>query len=477
MRSRCCGFTIAALALALAGCTTAPAYQRPLLNLPAAWKVEAPWREMAPGDGAARGPWWQRFGDAQLNALQEQALAASPSLAIAAARLAQARSNVDAASAGLFPQLALGGRAQRLEISANRPLTNYNVPNLSTVQNDFALSFSVAYEADLWGRVRGTVQAAQASAQQAGADFENLRLMLCSDLAANYFNLRELDIEQDVLARSIALQRRALELAAARHDLGAASGLDVAQQQALLDSTLTQVDVLRRQRDQFEHAIATLIGMPAPLFALAPETGPRVAPAIPLGIPSDLLERRPDVASAERAVAAANAQIGIARAAYYPSVTLAPLLGVDSRTLPTLFAAPSVLWSVGAALSQPLFDGGRADAGLAFARSGLDAAVANYRRVVLMAMQEVEDGILGSAALDRALAQAAQASLSAERVLQLANDRYQGGVATYLDVITAQQALLSSQRQAAQLLGQRLLVSVFLIKALGGGWQEASAGL
>lgn len=462
---------IASLAwLALAGCATSPAYRRPAVEMPAAWKVEAPWRESAPNDSIARGPWWQRFSDPQLDALEERALAASPTLAAAAARLAQARATVDAASAGLFPQVGLATRANRLKISANRPLTNYNSPNFSTVQNDFALSFTVNYEADLWGRVRSSIESAQASAQQSAADFENVRLVLASDLAANYFNLRELDIELDVLSRSIALQRKALDFATARHDLGATSGLEVAQQQALLDQTLTQVDVLQRQRDQFEHAIATLVGTPAPVFALAAATGLRSPPALPLGIPSDVLERRPDVASAERAMAAANAQIGVARAAYYPSITLSPTAGLDSRTLPTLFDAPSLLWSLGVSLAQPLFDAGRTDANVSFARSGYEAAVANYRRVVLTAMQEVEDGITGSAALDRALAQARQATASSEKVLQLANDRYEGGATSYLDVITAQQALLSSQRQAAQLLGQRLLVSVFLVKALGGDW-------
>jgi outer membrane protein, multidrug efflux system len=454
----------------LAGCAAAPPYERPAVDMPAAWNVEAPWRESAPNDAAARGPWWQRFGDPQLDALERQALAASPTLAVAAARLQQARSAADVANAGLFPQIGVAGRAGRQRISANRPLTRYDSPNFTTVQNDYGLTFTVAYEADLFGRVRSTVEAAQASAQQSAADFENVRLVLATDLAAAYFNLRELDIELDVLSRSIALQRRALELATARHDLGATSGLDVAQQQALLDTTLTQVDVLRRQRDQFEHAIATLVGRPAPVFALAPETGPRIAPAVPVGVPSDILERRPDVASAERAMAAANAQIGVARAAYYPSVMLTPALGTDSRELARLFDAPSLLWSLGVAVTQPLFDAGRTSANVASARAGYDAAAATYRRVVLSALQEVQDGISGSAALDRALDQGRLAVASAERVLQLANDRYEGGAAAYLDVITAQQSLLTAQRQQAQLLGQRLLVSVFLIKALGGDW-------
>lgn len=458
--------------LALAGCAGAPAYQRPVLDLPATWKVDAPWRASAPQDDAVRGPWWRQFRDAQLDALQEQALAANPTLTLAAARLAQARATVDAASAGLFPQAAFNSRVSRLDISANRPLTNYNSNNFSTVQSDFALSFTVSYEADLWGRVRATVDAATATAQQSAADLENLRLILTSDLAANYFNLRELDIELDVLAQSIGLQRKALALAATRYELGATSGLDLAQQQALLDSTLTQVEILQRQRDLFEHAIATLVGTPAPRFSLPPLASLRNPPDLPLGVPSDLLERRPDVASAERAMAAANAQIGVARAAYFPSVTLAPSAGVDSRALSSLFNAPSLLWSLGVSLAQPLFDGGRIDANVQFAKSGYEAALANYRRVVLTAMQEVEDGITSTQALDRALARAQQASASAQKVLKLATDRYEGGATTYLEVITAQQALLSSQRQAAQLLGQRMVVSVFLVKALGGDWRK-----
>jgi multidrug efflux system outer membrane protein len=461
---------LAALAALVAGCASAPAYQPPTLEVPVAWKVEPGWRQARPDDAAVRGKWWQLFADAQLDALQEQATAASPTLAAAAARLAQARAAVDVQSAGLFPQLSASGRASRLDISANRPLTNYASNNFSTIQNDFALSLSVAYEADLWGRVRSAVEAARATAEQSNADFQNARLVLSTDLASAYFNLRELDIELDVLAQSIALQRRALELATARHDLGATSGLDVAQQQALLDNTLTQVDVLRRQRSQFENAIAALTGRAAPAFALAPEVGPRSTPLVPVGIPSEVLQRRPDVASAERAMAAANAQIGVARAAYYPSITLNPTVGVDSRNLSSLFDASSLLWSLGVSIAQPLIDAGRTDANVAIAQAGYQLAVANYRRVVLTAMQEVQDGINGSAALDRALAQARLAEQSAQRVLQLANDRYQGGAASYLEVITAQQSLLNAQRQAAQLLGQRLLVSVFLVKALGGEW-------
>jgi multidrug efflux system outer membrane protein len=457
----------------LASCATAPVYVKPALDMPTAWQVEAPWRTGIPNDVAVKGPWWERFADPQLSVLEQKAMLGNQTLAAASARLAQARATVAASSANLFPQLSLGMRGSRQRTSANRPLTNYNSPNFSTIQNDVAVSLSVSYEADLAGRVHDLIEGSRASAEQSAADLENTRLVLASDLAVSYFSLRALDTELDVLRRSIALQRRSLVLATDRHDLGATSGLDVAQQQALLDTTLTQVDVLRRQRAQFEHAIATLTGIPAPLFSLSPQISPMTPPPIPVGIPSDVLERRPDVASAERAMAAANAQIGVATAAFYPSIILAPSVGVDSRLFRTLFDAPSLLWSVGVSATQALFDGGRINANIDFTRSGYDLTVANYRRVVLTAMQEVEDGISGLGALDRAHTQALRAIDSTSRVLAIATDRYEGGVATYLDVITAQQSQLNAERQAAQLLGQRLLTSVFLIKALGGDWPGA----
>ncbi|MGN6388394.1 MAG: efflux transporter outer membrane subunit [Burkholderiaceae bacterium] len=462
----------------LAGCAAGPDYRRPEIGMPAAWKVEAPWRAAAPHHAAAQGPGGNAFGDAKLDALERRALADSPTLAIAAARLAQARSTLDAATAARYPQLGVNVRDARQRISGNRPLTNYNSPNFSTTQNDYAASLTASYEADFAGRVQRSIEGAQASAEQSARDLENVRLLLTADVATAYFNLRELDVELDVVSRAIGLQRRALDLARARHDLGASSGLDVAQQQALLDSTLTQVDLLRKQRAQFEHALATLTGAPAPGFEIAPDLRPLTpptVPTVPLGVPSEVLERRPDVAAAERAMAAANAQIGVAAAAFYPSVTLSANGGVDSRTLPALFDVPSLVWSLGASLAQPLFDAGRRDANLAGARAGYDATVAGYRRVVLTAMQEVEDGITGVATLERAHDQALRAVASAARVLDLANSRYEGGVASYLDVITAQQSQLNSERQAAQLQGQRLLTAVYLIKALGGGWARDPA--
>jgi NodT family efflux transporter outer membrane factor (OMF) lipoprotein len=471
-RRACIACVTAAL---LAGCAAGPEYRKPAPEMPAAWTLEAPWRASRPDDAVLRGPWWQRFGDPELDALERRALDNSPTLALAGARLAQAQSALAAATAGRYPQLGLSLRGARQRISANRPLTNYNAPNFSTVQNDAMAALTVSYETDLFGRVQSSIAGASASAQQSAADLENVRLLLTTDLASAYFNLRAVDNELDVVSRSVALQRRALELASTRHDLGAVSGLDVAQQQALLDTTLTQVDLLRRQRAQFEHALGTLTGTGAPVFALAqrsPAAAAAQVPSVPAGVPSDLLERRPDVASAERAMAAANAQVGIANAAFYPSISLGATLGAESRALPALFDAPSLLWSLGASLAQPLFDAGRIRANLAGAQAGYDATVANYRRTVLTAMQEVEDGITGMASLERAHAQALRASDSAAKVLDLATTRYEGGVASYLDLISAQQSLLNAQRQQAQLMGQRLLVSVFLVKVLGGDLAE-----
>jgi len=463
---------LAGVALLLAGCTAGPDYVRPEVATPPAWKLEAPWRAGAPDDAAPKGPWWQRFGDPRLDALQQQAIAQSPTLVLAAARLEQARAFVRTASASQGLNANIAARATRQHISANRPLTNYGSDNFSTVQNDFVPLLVVSYELDLAGRVRRSVESAEASADQSAADLENARLLLGTDLATAYFNLRATDIELDVLARSIALQRRSLEFVSARHDLGASSGLEVAQQQALLDTTLTQVDLLRRQRDLFEHAVATLTGTPAPAFELAPDIAALEPPIVPLGVPSDVLQRRPDVASAERAMAAANAQIGVAAAAYYPSITISPVAGFETRSLTSLFEASSLLWSLGATVTQPLLSGGRLSANVDIAKANYDATVASYRRVVLTAMQEVEDGITGLAALERADRQARTAVETARKVLDLANARYEGGATTYLDVITAQQSLLSAERLAAQLSGQRLLTSVFLIKALGGDWDR-----
>lgn len=464
---------VALLCGGLVACASVDTLPTAGVNMPAAWTLEPPWQVAAPRDAAPKGPWWKHFQDATLDQLQARALRHNATLAVAQARWQQARAQLAAAEAGQWPGLSLGVRTVRQRVSANRPLASYSGTNYATVQNDYIPALAASYEVDLAGRVAQTVRSAQASAEQVAADLANTQLLMSADLATAYINLRSLDAELQVLARSIDLQKKALAFVTARKELGATSGLEVAQQQALLDNTLTQVDILRRQRSQFEHAIATLVGEAAPSFVVSSvassQSLPQV-PQVPLGVPSALLERRPDVASAERAMAVANAQWGLSQAAFFPSIVLSSTLGGESRLVDRLFDLPSLVWSVGMSATQVLLDGGRLRANAQAARAGHEAAAANYRRVVLTALQEAEDGITGVAALQRASKQALTAQGSARRVLELATGRYEGGISTYLDVINAQQALLASERQVAQLQGQTLVACIFLIRALGGDW-------
>jgi outer membrane protein, multidrug efflux system len=466
----------AAIAVA-AGCAVGPDYHKPPAEVPPAWQPDAPWHEAAPNDGALKGDWWRLFQDDTLNPLVDRALTGNQNLRVAAARLNQARDQVTVVSSDLYPWVGLSAGAARGKTSANRPLSEYALPNQSTVQNDFVLGPTVNYEVDLFGRVRREVEGVQASAQQAEADFENTRLILTAQLVTDYFALRELDAEIEVVRVSLQLQRDALGFIASRHDLGFATGLDLAQQQALVDANATQLELLENQRTQFEHAIATLVGTPAPRFAIPAALATSALPAIPVGLPSDLLQRRPDVASAERSMAAANARIGVARAAYYPSILLGSSFGEtnagwQSNTLSTLFEAPSALWSFGLSATQTLFDAGKTRANVRIANEDYSAAVATYRQTVLTAMEEVENGITGMASLDRAVTQADASVKSAQDAFDIATARYKGGVDTYLEMITAQQVLLSNQRQAVQVRGQQFATAVFLVKALGGGWSE-----
>jgi outer membrane protein, multidrug efflux system len=470
----------AAVAVAAAGCAVGPDYHTPPAEVPPEWQPPAPWHEAAPSDGALKGEWWSLFQDDTLNTLEGRALAGNQNLRVAAARLEQARDQVTVVASDLYPSVGLSAQADRGKTSANRPLAAYSTPNQSTVQNNFVLGPTVNYEADLFGRVRREVEGARASAQQAEADFENTRLVLTAELATDYFALRELDAEIDVVRHSLQLEGDALGFITSRHDLGFATGLDLAQQQALVDSSATQLELLDNQRAQFEHAIATLVGTPAPGFALAAAVNPASLPVIPVGLPSDLLQRRPDVASAERAMAAANARIGVARAAYYPDISLGagfgePNAGWQSAALASLFSAPSRLWSIGLSATQTLFDAGKTRANVRIANADYSAAVATYRQTVLTAMEEVENGITGLASLDRAVNHADASVNSAQTAFDIATARYKGGVDTYLEMITAEQTLLVDERQAVQVHGEQFATAVFLVKALGGGWSENSS--
>ncbi|QQC67715.1 efflux transporter outer membrane subunit [Paraburkholderia ginsengisoli] len=460
----------------LAACTVGPDYQRPQADVPPAWHTDSFWRVAAPSHAPISPDWWSAFGDPTLATLETQALAQNQTLVAASAHYEQARATLANTSAQRVPEVDLGATASRFRISQDRPLTNYATPTESTVQNNIQLGPTISYDTDLFGRIRREVEGATASAEQSADDLANARLVLTTDLATDYFSLRELDAEIDVLNQSVKLQQKALDYVTTEHDLGSVSGLDVLQQKSLLDSTRVQAQLLLNQRAQFEHAIAALVGVPAPQFAIDAKVLDAKAPAIPLGVPSDVLQRRPDIASAERAMAAANAQIGVAKAAFFPSLTLTPGIGWESTQFASLLSAPTLMWTLGATVGQVLFDGGRRAANVKYASAGYQATEATYRQTVLNAFQQVQDGITGLSVLDGAAKQSHEAVGDAQRLLSLASDRYSGGLVAYLDVITAQQSLLNSERQDVQIHGQQMTLSVALVKALGGGW-DASADL
>jgi len=469
---------VALLAFA-GGCTVGPRYSRTSAPTPApdAWKAQPPWEQAAPKDSIPKGAWWQIFHDPALDAYEQQLLHANQSLEAARDRLAQARSLARVATADLFPQVSTDPGALRERGSGNRPLNGASPTVVNGTrpytQSVFTLPFSVSYEADLFGRVRRNLEAANASLQASAADLQNVQLVLTAELAADYFNLRELDAEFEVVQESVGYQRKGLDLVNDRHQGGIASGLEVAQQAALLDSTLSQLALVKESRAQYEHAIAVLVGQAASTHSVPVAPLRATPPPIPLGVPSDVLERRPDIANAERTMAYQNAEVGIARTAFYPHITLSGSGGWQSTDVTKLFNAPSLFWSLGADALQPIFEGGRNRANLAAARAAYDQAVANYRESVLTAFQQAEDGISNLSTLSQALATQGAAVEDARRSLAIANNRYVGGVTTYLDVITAQTTLLSSQRLETQLLGQQMVSAVYLVKALGGGWDAS----
>jgi multidrug efflux system outer membrane protein len=458
--------------LCLAGCAVGPKYQRPSIPSPPAWKTEGPWRESAPKDAIPKGAWWEIFHDAELSGYEQQLLQANQSLTAARDRLDQARSLARVASAGLLPTLSADPGASRNRYSGNRPESS--TPEIPLTQSVYQIPFALNYEVDLFGRARKTLQAANASLQGTAADLQNVQLVLTAELAADYFSLRELDSEYQVVQESVKIQQQGLVLVNHRHQGGIASGLDLAQQQTLLDSTVTQLYLLQQQRAQFEHAIAVLTGNAASTFSISVAPLLAVPPPIPLGIPSDLLERRPDVATAERTMAQTNALVGVAQTAFYPQFTISGGGGFQSITLGSLISAPSAFWSLGGDLLQPIFNGGRNRATLAGAKSAYDESVANYRESALVAFQQVEDGLSGLNSLSRAAESQNAAVADAHRALDIANDRYVGGLTTFLDVITSQSVLLTNERLSTQLLGQQMVTSVYLVKALGGSW-DASA--
>jgi multidrug efflux system outer membrane protein len=458
----------------IAGCKVGPNYTRPSVPVAPAWKEQAPWRLASPQDNLPKGDWWAIFHDNELNQYEAAAVKANQTIEAARYQLEQARASAGITQSGLFPQLSTGINTQRARTSANEATASGTPLTSAATQNSFIVPFNVTWEADLFGGLRRSVESSNAAYQSSAAALENVRLLVTSDLAADYFNLRELDAEIAVVDSAVQYQQKALDLVNNRHAGGIASGLDVAQQETQLNATRTQATLLRNQRAQFEHAIAALAGVPASTFSVPSRPLAIEPPAFPTGVPSDVLERRPDVAEAERLMAAQNAQIGVAKSAFFPSIGISGGVGLNSKSIGTLASAPSTFWALGADVAEALLSGGRRKAQMDFATSAYGASVANYRQSVLTAFQEVEDGLSGLNILSQAAGTQNQAVDAAQRALKIANDRYVGGLVTYLDVVTAEQTLLDNQRLAAQLLGQRLVTSVGLIKALGGGWDASS---
>jgi outer membrane protein, multidrug efflux system len=477
-------FLAAPLMVLSLACTVGPRYSRASAPAPApdAWKTQPPWEPAAPKDAIPKGAWWQIFNDSQLNDYEGQLLKANQSLEAARDRLNQARSLARVATADFFPQLSADPNAVRERGSGNRPL-NGQVPTVVNgvvqpvppyTQNVYTIPFSLSYEVDLFGRVRRNVEAANASLQSAAADLGNAQLVLTAELAADYFTLRELDAEYQVVQESVAVQSKGLDLVNQRHSGGIASGLEVAQQKTLLDATLSQLALVQQSRAQYEHAIAVLIGQPAPSVNVSVEPLKAAPPAIPLGVPSEILERRPDISSYERQMAYENAQVGLARTAFYPHIMISNTGGGwQSTSITNLLSAPSLFWSLGADALQPIFQGGRNRANLAAARAAYDQSVANYRQTVLTAFQQVEDGISNLSSLSQAITTQTAAVDDARRALEIANNRYLGGATSYLDVITAQTTLLTDERLQTQLLGEQMVSAVYLVKALGGSWNSS----
>jgi len=464
------GLTVCVL---IGGCTVGPKYQRPTATVPAKWDVSEPWRESLPKDAAAKGEWWSVFNDDELTSLEKQAFDANQTIKVSAARLEQARASAAVQVATQFPNLSTNPNALRQRLSGNRP-ANSNFPVNSPVsQSNNVLPFTVGYEVDLFGRRRRNIEAAQASYQASAADLENVRLVITAELAGDYFSLRQLDTELGILNRTVETLQKALQLVDSRHKGGVASGLDVAEEETLLNTTRTQAILLQQQRKQFEDAIAVLVGKPAPEFHLSPKELKDEPPALDAGLPSDLLERRPDVAEAERQMAVANAQIGIARAAYYPSLNLFGNGGWQAADIAKLVNVQSTFWAVGANLAESIFTGGSRRAQVQFAKASYDASVAAYRDTVLNSFREVQDDVTGLTVLEQAKDSQQQAVDAARRTLDIASSRYVGGLVSYLDVVNAQQNLLNNEQELATIHGQRLVTSVLLIKALGGGWDAS----
>src|SRR6266436_6156551 len=481
------GFRICALVFLalLTGCAVGPDYKRPdATTIPAAytgatnvvatdsgatngWKVAEPQAQIPKGD------WWEIFGDAELNKLENQASASNQQLKVAVARLTEARAQMDITRAGLFPNISLSGSYTRQRSSPNAPLSTTGAASgTGATYNDFLVPLSLGYEVDLWGRVRRSVESSRAQAQASADDLETIKLMIQAEVAVDYFTLRALDAQKAVLNSSIEVFTKSLELTRNLRAGGAVSDLDVAQAQTVLKTTEAQLPAVTLQRAQFEHALALLVGQPASTFRISERALSAAPPLIPSGLPSELLERRPDISAAERRMAAANASIGVAKAAFFPTVQLNGLAGLESLNAGTLFNASSRLWAVGPSITLPLFEGGRLRAGLRLAQATYEEMVATYRQSVLTAFSEVEDNLAAQTLLANQYEAESDALVAARKQLEIVNNQYRDGLITYLEVATAESTALNVEFTATQLRGQQLVAAVTLVKALGGSWQE-----
>ncbi|WP_439899228.1 efflux transporter outer membrane subunit [Pseudomonas gingeri] len=453
--------------LGLGACSLAPELKVPATPVAAQFHDQAPWTLAAPNDQASREGWWHIYNDPQLDAMQQQLLKNNPDLSAALAHYLQAQAFVAQDRSGLFPTVKGIGSGQRLRQSDTRPLRSATSPD---VYNSATLGIEVDYEVDLWGRVRDTVAAGNSDAQAAQADLASVRLSLQAQLADSYIRLRGLDWQDQLLHETSDAYAKALSLTEGLHGGGIVSGLDVARARTQLSTVKSQLTQNLAQRALIEHAIAAMLGESASTYAIAPSTAPIALPGIPTGVPSTLLQRRPDIAAAERRIAAANARIGVARAAWFPAITLSAQGGYQSDEFARLLTAPNLFWAIGPSLVTTLFDGGARQAQVDIAKAATDEAAAKYRGVVLGAFEQVENNLTLIAGLGSALDDQRDAAAAAQYAQDLSLARYRQGAVGYLDVVTAQVTSLQAQRSVLELQTQQLSANVGLIKALGGGW-------
>jgi len=459
---------LAAVTLVAAGCSVGPNYVRPDAPTSEGFKEIEGWRTAVPRDEVLRSAWWELYDDPMLSGLVEQVVPANQSLAAAEAAFRQARTLVWQARTNWYPTAVMGVSFARSRVSGT--LRGGQGFGVGTISSDYTLPGSISWELDLWGKIRRQVESAEASAQASAADLANTQLSLQTQLAINYFQLRALDAVKKLLEDTAKTYERSLFLTQNRHAQGIASGADIAQAETQLESTRAQAIDVGVQRAALEHAIAVLIGKPPAYFSLPPAELAAVPPPIPVGVPSDLLERRPDVATAERDMASANAQIGVAVSAWYPTVTISGSGGFESGDIAKWLMWPSRFWSVGPSVSETIYDAGRRSAVTQQARAAYDETVDNYRQTVLNAFQQVEDQL---AAL-RILAEEAEvqdrAVKAARDSVRLTTNQYEGGIVSYLNVVVVNAAALADEQQAVNIQGRRLAASVQLVAALGGGW-------